>query len=97
MKPQPFDPPEPTLDNCHDVRRLAVCDRCRALGKNLLLIGRVKRVSKYAHAFCLVARDGWRALATLPEKEINKTNLSDFLAWGLTIVQFNKKLREARK
>ena len=102
MDPRPFDPPLPSLETAHDVRRLRACSFCGRLGKNLPAIAcetfrRRPRPSRWAHAFCLVEAEGWPALAALPEVELGKVALSDFLAWGLTVDEFDEKLAVARK
>ena len=63
-----WSPPTPTLETAHDVRRLRVCERCGALGSDLLRLRSLFQDRKaFAHTYCLISkqRDGWEVFVFL--------------------------------
>lgn len=78
--------------NAHDVRKLAVCGYCQKVGIDL-----IKSRHRRAHASCVVERCGFDKLAALPNSELAKITVDDFIAMGFkTISDFNAKVQQSR-
>ena len=81
----------------HDVRRLVVCGYCEAAGLDLLNTTGESRYRVWAHAVCLVEKDGFDKLAALPDIELAKITVDDFRAIGIkTLSDFNARVQQSR-
>ena len=101
---QKWTPPEPTLETCHDVRRLSECGICHTLGIDLIrglfkgsLVERGKRT--FVHAYCLISsqKDGWDIFASLPSVEMGKITMAEWKALGIPFSRIDKAYEAAVK
>lgn len=94
LDPKPFSPVV-SVDTAHDVRRCGTCTFCGRLGKDLLEF-EMAGFRHLAHGYCFVVKRGVKALAALPDGEIDKMKLYDFVALGWTIEDSQRIVAAAR-
>lgn len=98
-----WTPPEPTIETCHDVRRLRTCCVCGHLGSDLLrglFKGSMVKKGKpaFVHGYCLISSqdNGWDVFAALPSEEIGKITMSEWKALGIPYKRVSEAFEAAR-